>query len=88
MIDDFWGPSKRILSDPKFIENLSSLDKDNISAKTAKHIRDKYLSNPDINPDKSKSTVAAMDVMARGLYRLAKSCRPRGGFFHFHFIYN
>jgi dynein heavy chain len=69
MIDDFWGPSKRILSDPKFIENLSSLDKDSISAKTAKHIRDKYLSNPDINPDKSKSPVAAMDVMARGLYR-------------------
>jgi len=70
MIDDYWGPSKRILSDPKFIENLANLDKDNISAKTAKHIRDKYLSNPDINPDKSKSTVAAMDVMARGLYRL------------------
>ena len=69
MIDDFWGPSKRILSDPKFIENLSNLDKDNISAKTAKHIRDKYLSNPDINPDKSKSPVVAMDVMARGLYR-------------------
>jgi len=31
------------------------------------------LSNPDINPDKSKSTVAAMDLMARGLYRFVVS---------------
>jgi dynein heavy chain len=77
MIDDFWGPSKRILSDPKFIENLSNLDKDTISAKTAKHIRDKYLSNPDINPDKSKSTVVAMDVMARALYRFVLSVSNR-----------
>ena len=69
MIDDYWGPAKRILGDPKFIENMSSFDKDNIPAKTAKLIRDKYLSHPDINPDKSKSNLAAMDVCARAMYR-------------------
>ena len=69
MVDDYWGPAKRIMGDPKFVEYMSSFDKDNIPAKTAKLIRDKYLSNPEINPDKSKSNLAAMDVCARAMYR-------------------
>ena len=69
MIDDYWGPAKRIMGDPKFVETMSNFDKDNIPAKTAKLIRDKYLANPDINPDKSKSNLAAMDVCARAMYR-------------------
>ena len=69
MIDDYWGPAKRLMGDPKFIENMSNFDKDNIQAKTQKLIRDKYLSNADINPDKSKSNLAAMDVCARAMYR-------------------
>lgn len=69
MIDDYWGPAKRLIGDPKFIENMSNFDKDNIQAKTQKLIRDKYLSNGDINPDKSKSNLAAMDVCARAMYR-------------------
>ena len=69
MVDDYWGAAKRIMGDPKFVEYMSSFDKDNIPAKTAKLIRDKYLSNPEINPDKSKSNLAAMDVCARAMYR-------------------
>ena len=69
MIDDYWGPAKRVMSDPKFIENISNFDKDNIPAKTAKLIRDKYLINAEINPEKTKSTVAAIDIVSRALYR-------------------
>ena len=69
MIDDYWGPAKRMMGDPKFLENMSNFDKDNVNVKTAKLIRDKYLSHPDINPDKSKSNLAAMDVCARAMYR-------------------
>lgn len=29
-IEDFWGPSKRLLGDMKFLENLKEYDKDNI----------------------------------------------------------
>jgi dynein heavy chain len=67
MVDDYWGPTKRILGDPKFVENMSTFDKDNIPAKTAKLIRDKYLSNSDINPDKTKSNLVAMDSCSRAL---------------------
>ena len=69
MIDDYWGPAKRVMGDPKFIENISNFDKDNIPAKTAKLVRDKYLSNAEMNPEKTKSTVAAIDIVSRALYR-------------------
>ena len=29
-IEDFWGPSKRLLGDMKFLDNLKVYDKDNI----------------------------------------------------------
>ena len=69
MIDDYWGPAKRVMGDAKFIENISNFDKDNIPAKTAKLVRDKYLNNAEINPEKTKSTVAAIDIVSRALYR-------------------
>ena len=69
MVDDFWGPSKRILGDPKFVENMSAFDKDTILPKTAKLVREKYLSNVEANPDKVKSTVPAVDNVTRALFR-------------------
>ena len=68
MIDDFWSPSKRLFADAKFIENLSNFDKDNIPFKIAKTVRDKYLGNSDLNPEKSKSSLPAIDAVARALY--------------------
>ena len=68
MVDDYWGPSKRLLADPKLAENLAAFDKDNIAPKTAKVIREKYLSNSDMNPDKFKSSVPAIDSVAHALY--------------------
>ena len=69
MVDDFWGPSKRILGDPKFVENIAAFDKDNIPAKTAKVVREKYLSHAEVNPDKAKNTVPAVDSVTRALFR-------------------
>ena len=28
MIDDYWGPAKRVMGDAKFIENISNFDKE------------------------------------------------------------
>ena len=58
-----------ISGDPKFVDVMSGFEKDSINAKTMKMIRDKYLANTDINPDKSKSNLAAMDTCARAMYR-------------------
>ena len=68
MVDDYWGPSKRMLGDGKFLENINNFDRENIQAKTAKLIREKYIAHPDFNPDKIKSPVPALDAVARAVY--------------------
>ena len=41
MIEEFWGPSQKMLGDMKFLESLKNYDKDNISPAIMKKIRDK-----------------------------------------------
>lgn len=43
MSEDYWGPSLKMLSDMKFLDNLKSFDKDNIPAPVIKKIRDKFV---------------------------------------------
>jgi dynein heavy chain, axonemal len=43
MVEDYWGPSLKMLSDFKFLENLKTFDKDNIPPPLIKKIRDKYI---------------------------------------------
>ena len=43
MIEDFWGPSQKLLGDLKFLETLKSYDKDNIPQAVMKKIRDRYV---------------------------------------------
>ena len=41
MVEDYWGPSLKVLSDFKFLEKLKGYDKDNIPPAIIKKIRDK-----------------------------------------------
>lgn len=41
MIEDYWGPSLKLLGDLKFLENLKAYDKDNIPPVVIKRIREK-----------------------------------------------
>eukprot|EP00118_Oscarella_pearsei_P019988 m.215265 g.215265 ORF g.215265 m.215265 type:complete len:3605 (+) comp39831_c0_seq13:113-10927(+) len=50
MIEDFWGPSQKLLGDMKFLESLKTYDKDNIAPAIIKKIRDKYVTNPEFDP--------------------------------------
>ena len=43
MVEDFWGPSVKLLADLKFLEKLKGYDKDNIQPAIMKKIRDKYV---------------------------------------------
>uniref|UniRef100_A0A5K3F3Z0 Dynein heavy chain 7, axonemal n=1 Tax=Mesocestoides corti TaxID=53468 RepID=A0A5K3F3Z0_MESCO len=62
-LDDFWGPSKRLLGDMKFLEHLKTYDKDNIPEQIIKTIRDKYIPNPDFKPER----IAVASTAAEGL---------------------
>ncbi|CAG5124201.1 unnamed protein product, partial [Candidula unifasciata] len=82
-IEDFWGPSKKLLSDMKFLENLHNYDKDNIPAAYMKIIRTKFIPNPDFDPDKIKLASTACEglckwVRAMDVYdKVAKVVAPK-----------
>lgn len=43
MVEDYWGPSQKMLGDMKFLEPLKVYDKDNIPAAIIKKIREKLV---------------------------------------------
>uniref|UniRef100_H2ZMD9 Dynein axonemal heavy chain 3 n=1 Tax=Ciona savignyi TaxID=51511 RepID=H2ZMD9_CIOSA len=83
MVEDFWGPSKKMLSDMKFLDSLKTYDKDNIPAAVIKKIREKYVPNPEFNPATIKNVSSACEglckwVKAMEVYeRVAKVVAPK-----------
>ncbi|EDQ84751.1 uncharacterized protein MONBRDRAFT_39136 [Monosiga brevicollis MX1] len=83
MVEDFWGPSKRLLGDMKFLQSLKDYDKDNISPKAMKVIREKFATNEDFQPEPLKKVSAAAVglcswVLAMEVYdRVAKVVAPK-----------
>ena len=74
-IQDYWGPSQKMLSEATFLQDLKDYDKDNIDVKIIKTIREKYQTNPDFTPEKAAKAskacaglcqwVCAMDTYER-----------------------
>lgn len=64
-IDDYWEPSKKALSDPNFVNNLKTYDKDNISPKTIETIRRVYTSNPDFTPAVAAKASSAAEGLCK-----------------------
>lgn len=83
MIEDFWGPSKKLLGDMKFLENLKAYDRDNIPAPCIKKIREQFIDNPDFQPSIIKNVSSACEglckwVRAMEVYeRVAKVVAPK-----------
>ena len=65
MVMDFWGPSKKLLGDMKFLESLKTFDKDNIPVAVMKVIREKYIPNPDFVPEKIKNASTACEGLCK-----------------------
>ncbi|KAK6187847.1 hypothetical protein SNE40_005782 [Patella caerulea] len=65
MIEDFWGPSQKLLGDLKFLDRLKSYDKDNIPPPIIKRIREKYCSNPEFEPNLIKNASTACEGLCR-----------------------
>ena len=58
MVDDYWGPSKRVLGDSKFLESLIEYDKDNMQSEIIMQISDSILHDENFDPNKFESTAA------------------------------
>lgn len=80
---DFWGPSKRILGDMQFLQNLKEYDKDNIKPEIIAKIRKEFITHKDfLPPIVAKASSAAEGlckwVIAMDLYdAVAKIVAPK-----------
>ncbi|XP_071616680.1 dynein axonemal heavy chain 3 [Heliangelus exortis] len=83
MVEDYWGPSRKILGDLKFLESLKTYDKDNIPPAIMKRIREKFIDHPDFQPAVIKNVSSACEglckwVRAMEVYdRVAKVVAPK-----------
>ncbi|CAO2583041.1 Dynein axonemal heavy chain 3, partial [Lemmus lemmus] len=83
MIEDYWGVSRKILGDLKFLESLKTYDKDNISSVVMKRIRERFIDHPDFQPAVIKNVSSACEglckwVRAMEVYdRVAKVVAPK-----------
>nr|XP_014091747.2 dynein heavy chain 12, axonemal isoform X1 [Bactrocera oleae] len=63
MVNDYWGPSKRILGEMNFLQQLKDFDKDNIKPEIMARIRKEFIPNKDFQP----RIVAKASSAAEGL---------------------
>ncbi|XP_008571629.1 PREDICTED: dynein heavy chain 3, axonemal [Galeopterus variegatus] len=83
MIEDYWGVSRKILGDLKFLESLKTYDKDNIPPPIMKRIRERFIDHPEFQPAVIKNVSSACEglckwVRAMEVYdRVAKVVAPK-----------
>lgn len=72
LVEDYWKPSLKILSDVKFLDSLVNFDKDNIPDKVIDKIRSVYLTNVNFDPDKVKTASTACEGLCRWVYAISE----------------
>lgn len=65
MIEDYWGPSIKLLADMKFLESLKAYNKDNIPPPIIKRIRDRYIPDREFQPDYIKNVSTACEGLCK-----------------------
>ncbi|KAK6963637.1 Dynein heavy chain 7 axonemal [Biomphalaria glabrata] len=82
-MNDFWGPSKKLLGDMNFLASLLEYDKDNIPVAIMKKIREEYITNPMFKPEIVANASSAAEglckwILALEVYdRVAKVVAPK-----------
>ncbi|KAL0279081.1 UNVERIFIED_CONTAM: hypothetical protein PYX00_000712 [Menopon gallinae] len=64
-IDDYWGPSTKMLGDFKFLDGLKAYDKDNIPPPIMKRIRERFIPDRDFDPNNIKQVSAACEGLCK-----------------------
>ncbi|XP_058823709.1 dynein axonemal heavy chain 3 [Topomyia yanbarensis] len=83
VLEDYWGPSQKMLGDLKFLDGLKTFDKDNIPVPVMKKIREVYIADREFVPEKIKNISMACEglcrwVRAMEIYdRVAKIVAPK-----------
>lgn len=72
VVEDYWGPSKKILGDMKFLESLLEFDKDNIPEAVIKKLTTKILTDENFDPDKIKVASTAAEGLCKWVIAISK----------------
>lgn len=65
MVEDYWGPSIKLLADMKFLEGLKTYNKDNIPPAVMKRIREKYMPDREFDPERIKTVSTACEGLCK-----------------------
>lgn len=69
--EDYWAASKKLLGDIKFLEHLINFDKDNIPSKIMRIINEKYITNPEFDPEKVKNASLAAQSLCKWIIAMS-----------------
>lgn len=72
IVEDFWGPSLKLLSDLKFLDRLRHYNIDHISPAVIKKIRDNYIPNTDFDPKIVRNASTACEGLCKWIIALDK----------------
>jgi len=72
MVEDYWGPALKLLSDSHFLQELKNYDRDNIDPKIIDKIRKGYTSNAEFNPEIIKNSSSAAEGLCNWVCALDK----------------
>lgn len=67
-IEDYWGPTKKLLSNSNFINMLIHFDRENIEAKTLRILKEEFFDNPQFTYEEMLKVSKA----AAGFYKWIK----------------
>jgi dynein heavy chain len=71
-INDYWPPSKKLLSAADFMNRLLTYDKDNIDPKIIGIIRNRFLTNPSYTPENAKKSSNACAGLCKWVTAMSK----------------
>ncbi|XP_052747260.1 dynein axonemal heavy chain 7 [Bicyclus anynana] len=71
-VEDYWGPSKKLLNDIKFLESLQNYDKDNIPPAVMKKLMTTVMQDDGFVPEKIRAVSVAAEGMCKWVIAMTK----------------
>ncbi|XP_060516742.1 dynein axonemal heavy chain 7 [Cylas formicarius] len=71
-IEDYWGPSKKVLTDIKFLDSLINYDKDNIPPRIMAKLKEHILDDESFDPEKIKTASSACEGICKWVIAISK----------------
>lgn len=72
MVEDYWGPAKKLLGDIKFMDGLLNYERDDIPPRVMQKLEERILNNENFDPDKVKTASTACEGLCKWVIAIAK----------------